>query len=100
MFEKCSKEFTKVYCIGVYIEISKFRTAKSIDGDIIHVQIIASERKQNISGGFKWVKVGEKVLLDSEERLILIWMAKAFTLRLIRCTGYKYQAHFSGLFIC
>lgn len=47
------------------LKYPNFRTAKSIDGDIIHVQIIASERKQNISGGFKWVKVGEKVLLDS-----------------------------------
>jgi hypothetical protein len=44
---------------------SEYRTAKAVNGNVINVQIIALQRKQNVCGGFKFVDVGTKILLDS-----------------------------------
>ena len=47
------------------MKLLESRVAKAVNGNEINVQIIASQKVQNVFGGFKLVAVGKKVLLDS-----------------------------------
>ncbi|BCU64617.1 MULTISPECIES: hypothetical protein [Acinetobacter] len=45
--------------------LNQWRTAIAVNGDIVQVQVVPLNRKQNTVGGFIWVPVGEEILLES-----------------------------------
>lgn len=44
---------------------SQIRTAKAVNGSEIQVHLVPDLRKQNLPKGFRWVEVGQKILLDN-----------------------------------
>ena len=57
------------YWVDCVLNLFKSCVAKSASGHEISVQIIPLKRRQNVTGGQKWVVVGNQVLLQTGEEV-------------------------------